>query len=142
MAGPFLHRVGAYPFVGGGDACGNAQAGLRTERSAEHVEQFGVAIGCLNEELRLTLMLRTLLQLFHALHTLGIVDGQVAIEGKTLTVQSARHHGKYHARGTHQRDYPITPLLGYRHHIGTRVSHSRAPCLADYAYRLSLCQWL
>ena len=114
------------PLAVGGDAGCDAEAGLRTQGLAEGIEEFLVAIGCLDEELCLMLAHGAFLQLLQASHAVGGVDGQVAVEGEALSVEAGCHHRHDHGGRAYEGYHAEAFALGDGHHIGPRVGHGRA----------------
>ena len=76
----------------GGDVARYAEASLRTARGENLLCQLGVAVGCFDKELRLVLARSSTLQSFDCACAVGLLDGEIAIEGKRLSAQSRCHH--------------------------------------------------
>ena len=65
------------------------------------------------------------LEMLERLGTLAAVDGQVAVEGKALSVEPRSHDAEDDARGPHEGHYLEFLTLGDGHHIGTWVGNGR-----------------
>ncbi len=88
MALPFFHRLGLDEFTFARDVGRDAQAGLRAAVAEDVLQHLVVAIRGLNEELCLVLIVDALLQLLELLGTFVRLDGQVAVEGEALSVET------------------------------------------------------
>ena len=89
---PFPDGARLDPFAVGGNASRYTETGTGRTGMADVGKEFGVAVWRLNEELCLTLAHRPRLECLQTLGTLCGIDGQIAMESKTLTVEAARHH--------------------------------------------------
>ena len=88
---PRFHAFGNDALALTGNIGSNAKLDVWRHCFAEVGYQGIVAIGCLDENLRLALAHDALLHLLDFLGTLSAVDGQVAQEGETLSVESRAH---------------------------------------------------
>ena len=128
------------PLAVGGDAGGDTESRFGGTGRKDVGKEFGVAVGRLDEELRLVFVARTGFQLFEALGARAAVDGKIAVEGKALSVEARRHHGEENARGAYQRHDAQAFLLGDGHQVGTGIGHRGAAGFADHAHVFALAQ--
>ena len=70
------------------EVAGDAHHCLRLQRCCQRFEHLVVAVGCLDEYLRLMFSVQTLLKAANGGGTLRLVDRQVADEGEALSVES------------------------------------------------------
>ena len=91
MAFPLFHGAGMDVFVLAGDVGGNAKPGLGTAILQNIFHHFIISVRRLDEDLRLMLGVGTLLQLLQFLGAFGRLDGQIAVEGKALSVEARCH---------------------------------------------------
>ncbi len=82
-----------------------------------------VAVGCLDEYLRLLLGIGSLLQPVQTLGTLGRLYGQVAVEGEALSVEARSHDREDDGRRTDERNDAQSATLCQCHDIGTGVGN-------------------
>lgn len=137
---PRFDAACANPLAVGGDAGGNTESRLGRTGRKDVGKKFGVAVGRLDEELRLVFVARTGFQLFEALDACTAVDGKVAVEGKALAVEARRHHGEENARGADQRHDAQAFLLGDGNQVCTGIGHGGAAGLTDHAHILPFAQ--
>ena len=69
--------------------------------------------------------------------TLGGVDGEIAVERETLSVEPRSHKRHQNARRTHERHHFYAVPLCNSHHIGTGAGDSGASCLANHTHIVS-----
>ena len=97
---PFSHGTCHGIFVITGKVSCNAKAGLWTASTEDIIEHFEVTVGSLDEELRLMLTVGTRLKMLKRFGTFTSIDGQIAMEGKALSVEARSHNAEYNTRGS------------------------------------------
>ena len=142
LALPFLDGLGLDIFALARDVGCNAE--LRGGATILHdvLHHLVVAVRSLDEELRLVFGIDASFQGLDALDALARLDGQIAMEGKALSIEARTHHRKNDGRRTYQGNYLQVLALGNGHHIGTRVGHGRASRFGDDTHRLASLQRL
>ena len=139
---PFTDRPGPDILAFARDVGRNAETRLRAAGAENVLHHLVVAIRRLDEELRLMLVVDALLQLPELPGAFLRLDGQIAVEGETLSVEPRSHHGKNDGRRPHERHHPQLLALGNGHHVRTGVCHGRTSRLGNHAHRPSLFQRL
>ena len=132
--------MGADVFVFGGEPSGHAEARGGGTGVADVGKEFGVAVGRFDEELGLFLGFCTGFELLQTLGALFAINGQVAVEGETLAVETAAHDGQQDGRWAYEGHHLQSLALRYGHEVGTGVGHSRTTGLTDDAHRFALAQ--
>ena len=135
---PLADGARVYPFVGGGDASCYAHACVGAQGGTECVEHLAVAVGSLDEELRLSLAPCTRFELLEALGTVSVLHGKITAEGETLSAKPRGHDGQDHAAGANERHHAYALLLGNGNDVGTRIGNGRTTGLADYTHAMPL----
>ena len=142
LAFPLGNGAGHSIFAFASEVGSNAEAGLRTARAEDIFKHLQIAVGSLNEELGLMLGIGTRLEVLEGLGTLAPIDRQIAMEGKTLSIEPRRHDAEDNARGTYQGNHLQLLTLRNGYHIGTGIGHSRTSSLGDHTHGLACLQRL
>ena len=138
---PNFEALRADVFLLGGQSGGHTEARLGRTGGKNVGKEPRVAVGRLDEQLRLALLTGTGFELFEAFGAQAAVDGQIAVEGKALPVEARGHHGQQQARRPDERHHAEPFALGNGHDVGTRVGHGRTTGFADDAHAFALAQW-
>ncbi len=85
---PFADGARADKFLCRGEAGRYAQTCARVAGSADVGKKAGIAVGCFYEQLRLPLGYGARFQLLEAFVACGRVNGQLAVEGEPLSVET------------------------------------------------------
>ena len=88
MLFPVLDGAGLDELFRASQAGGHTQAGLWTAGAENFGKKLGIAVGRLDKELGLMLGIGALFQLFEAFRAVGRFNGQIAVESKTLSVET------------------------------------------------------
>ena len=96
------------PAAGRRQIDGHRKTRLRPECPKQLPEELLVAVGSLDEELRLAFGLRTAFEAADRLHPFGRLDGQVAVEGERLPVEPRGHDGQDDGRRPDERHHADT----------------------------------
>ena len=141
LALPLLDGLGLDVFAFASDVGGNAELGRGTAILHDVFHHLVVAIGRLDKELRLVFGIDAAFQRLDALDAFARLDGQIAMEGEALSVESRAHDRKDDGRRTYQRNDLQVLALGNGYDIGTRVSHGRTSGFGNHSHRLTCLQW-
>ena len=137
---PFPYGARLDPFAVGGDSRRHTETGTWGTGMADVGKEFGVAVGRFDEELGLFLGFCAGFELLQTLGALFAINGQVAVEGETLAVETAAHDGQQDGRWAYEGHHLQSLALRYGHEVGAGVGHSRTTGLADDAHRFALTQ--
>ena len=137
LALPLLDGLGLDVFAFASDIGGNAELGRGTAILHDVFHHLVVAIGSFDEELRLVFGVDATLQRLDALDAFTWFDGQIAMEGEALSVESRTHDRKDDGRRTYQRNDLQVLALGNGYHIGSRIGHGRTSGFGNHSHRLA-----
>ena len=88
---PLRDGLGTDHLILAGEVGGHAKSEVRRTDRHDGVEEMVVAVGCLDENLRLILAHNALFHILELAGSLTSIDGQVTQEGETLTVEARAH---------------------------------------------------
>ena len=134
-AAPFGYGAGDGKLVGAGEPCGNAQPCGGAAAGKDVRQHAQVAVGRLDEELRLVLGVGTALKRLEARAAFTAIGGQVAVEGKALSVETAGHDGEHHAARADEGHHLEALLLSDADDVGPRVGNGGTARFGDDAHR-------
>lgn len=122
---PLCDGLGADHLILAGEVGGHAKPEVRGTDRHDGVEEMVVAVGCLNENLGLTVFHAHRLQLLESSFPIRLLHRQITVEGKILTAQSGGHEGQHDGGGPHQRHHLYAQTVRLAYHQMPRVGHTR-----------------
>lgn len=135
---PVPHGKGSHILGGQRQVGGDAEEHIRGEYVDGRFDEAHIAVGRLDEDLRLLVFEHPLFQKFQFPVQLGAAGRQVAVEAEVLPVEARSHQGEQDGRRAHQRHDLDAPLVRGLHHKGAGVGHAGAAGFGEQADVLAL----
>ncbi len=110
---PLAGEAGPDVLGGKGEVGGDTDAGEWLQLMGEIVEELVVAVGGLDEDLRLVVAVDGHLDALEKGVALAQFDGCIAVEGEVLSVESGGHEGQHDAAGPHEGHHLDAAALGF-----------------------------
>ncbi len=135
---PLRDGLGTDHLILAGEVGGYAKSEIGGTDRHDGVEKMVVAVGCLDENLRLMIFQAHRLQLFETSFSIGLLHRQIAMEGEILTALSGGHKGQHDGGRPYQRHHLDAHPVRLGHHQMPRVGHARHARIRQQSHMLPL----